>query len=83
VEGFGKPLPDADIDVFARKLGIDGEVIYNGGPIRHGAGFVFVNCIFDMQTTDIPDQQGKAILVAALENETFIDTSSKSSATHS
>jgi hypothetical protein len=28
VEDFGKPLPDADIDVFARKLGIDQQPIH-------------------------------------------------------
>jgi hypothetical protein len=53
----------------------NGEVIYDGGPIRHGGGFVFVNCTFDLRTEGVPTGAARQILAAALTSKDLIQVS--------
>lgn len=46
----------------------DGEVIYDGGPIPHGDGFVFTNCVFNIHVNGVPNTYGKSMLTAALKS---------------
>ena len=45
-----------------------GEVIYEGGPLAHDAGFIFEDCSFDLRTNGVPDQKGRELLTAALNS---------------
>ena len=61
----------------------NGEVIYDGGPIPHDAGFVFVNCTFDLRTTDVPAEPARDLLNAALNSDDLNRISVDLAATHS
>lgn len=58
----------------------DGEVIYDGGPIAHEAGFIFQNCIFHIHILTVPDKPGRDLIEAALQNDEFVSTFEKSNA---
>jgi hypothetical protein len=51
----------------------DGQVIYDGGPIAHEAGFVFIDCALRLKTKDVPDSRVRDILDLALKNEMIIE----------
>lgn len=53
----------------------NGEVIYDGGPIRHEGGFVFENCTFDLRTDGVPTGAARQILTAALTSKDLIQVS--------
>ena len=53
----------------------NGEVIYDGGPIRHEGGFVFENCTFDLRTDGVPTGAARHILTAALTSKDLIQVS--------
>ena len=66
--------------VTGTKVGIpvylnNGEVIYDGGPISHEAGFVFINCIFNLHTTSVPDKPARELLTAALKSDDLTQVS--------
>jgi len=60
----------------------NGEVIYDGGTIQHEAGFAFINCIFKLHTTGVPDEPAKTLLTAGLKRDDLIEINLPS-ATHS